>query len=115
MSDELTFNEYQEKSIETAIYPGQGTFLGVLYTTLGICGEAGEIAEKVKKALRDENGVISEERAAAIEKEVGDLLWYASNTLQEIKKKLGDAAEGNVAKLQSRKERGVLQGSGDDR
>ena len=108
-----SFGDYQTSSRATAVYPGAGDNL--LYPTLGLCGEAGEVAEKVKKMLRDDGGVLSEERRAALAKELGDVLWYAAQIATEAGLALDDIAEANIAKLRSRQERGVLQGSGDDR
>ena len=108
-----TFADYQTRSRATAVYPGAGDNL--LYPTLGLCGEAGEVAEKVKKMVRDDGGVLSEERRAALAKELGDVLWYAAQLATEAGLELDAIAEANLAKLLSRKERGVLQGSGDDR
>lgn len=110
----MNFDDYQEATAETAVYPGQGSTLGLLYVGLGL-GEAGEIQGKIKKILRDNDGVITDEVAAAIDKELGDLLWYVARTADEIGRKLSAIAQGNIDKLLDRKERGVLQGSGDDR
>jgi NTP pyrophosphatase (non-canonical NTP hydrolase) len=104
---------YQLRSRATAVYPGAGDNL--VYPALGLAGEAGEVAEKVKKAIRDDGGVLTEERRAAIAKELGDVLWYVAQLATEADLDLDEIAEGNLAKLLSRRERGVLQGSGDDR
>ncbi len=109
----MRLSEYQERSRATAVYPDAGDNL--LYPTLGLCGEAGEVAEKVKKMVRDDAGVLSEERRAALSKELGDVLWYAAQLATEAGLDLGEIAEANLAKLLSRRDRGVLQGSGDDR
>ena len=109
----MTFQEYQSKSRETAIYPDKDN--NFIYPTLGLVGESGEIAEKIKKVLRDSNGVISEEKRVELKKELGDVLWYISNLAVELKLDLDDIASTNIEKLFSRKERGVLGGSGDNR
>lgn len=109
----MRLSDYQERSRATAVYPDAGDNL--LYPTLGLCGEAGEVAEKVKKMVRDDAGVLSEERRAALSKELGDVLWYAAQLATEAGLDLGEIAEANLAKLLSRRDRGVLQGSGDDR
>lgn len=108
-----TFSDYQRDSRATAVYPDAGANL--LYPTLGLCGEAGEVAEKVKKMVRDDAGVLTEERRAALEKELGDVLWYAAQIATEAGLELDAIAEGNLAKLRSRQQRGVLTGSGDER
>ena len=112
---EMTFNEYQELAAGTAIYPKRGEISGLAYTALGLNGEAGEVAEKIKKALRDNNGVIDEAKTYELAKELGDVLWYVSETASQLNLSLGQIAEINVEKLYSRKDRGALQGSGDDR
>lgn len=109
----MEFREYQKKSRETALYPDKdGNFV---YPTLGLVGEAGEVAEKVKKILRDDGGVVSGEKREEIKKELGDVLWYLSQLATEFDLSLDNIAEENLIKLFSRKERGKLGGSGDDR
>jgi NTP pyrophosphatase (non-canonical NTP hydrolase) len=109
----LSFNEYQRQAFTTAVYPGKGS--NIIYTILGLCGEAGEVAEKIKKVLRDKGGVIDEETKEAIVKELGDVLWYVSATCGELNVEMEDVAKKNIAKLAARKAKGMLQGSGDNR
>ena len=109
----MTFEEYQKKSRETAIYPQVGS--NFIYPTLGLAGEAGEVAEKIKKVLRDNKGEISSEKKEEIKKELGDVLWYVAQLSSELGFSLDEVAENNLKKLFSRKERGKLQGSGDNR
>jgi NTP pyrophosphatase (non-canonical NTP hydrolase) len=109
----VDLSDYQTRSRVTAVYPGAGENL--IYPTLGLAGEAGEVAEKVKKLIRDDAGVLSEERRAAIAKELGDVLWYVAQVATEAGLDLDEVAAANLSKLLSRAERGVLQGSGDDR
>ena len=109
----MTFEEYQKKSRETAIYPDKDK--NFIYPTLGLVGEAGEIAEKIKKVLRDKNGVIDEETRKEISKELGDVLWYLSQLATEVELSLEEIAALNISKLQSRKDRGQLHGTGDNR
>jgi NTP pyrophosphatase (non-canonical NTP hydrolase) len=106
-------SDYQERSRATAVYPDAGENL--TYPALGLCGEAGECAEKVKKAIRDDGGVLSDERRAALAAELGDVLWYVAQLATEAGLDLDEIAEDNLAKLLSRRDRGVLQGSGDAR
>jgi NTP pyrophosphatase (non-canonical NTP hydrolase) len=109
----MELSEYQELSRRTATYPGAGENL--VYPTLGLAGEAGEVAEKVKKLLRDDGGVMSDERRAALAGELGDVLWYVAQVATEAHLDLEEIAQANLDKLLSRKERGVLSGSGDTR
>lgn len=109
----MDFSEYQRASRATAVYPNAGEDL--TYPALGLCGEAGEVAEKVKKAIRDDGGVLSEERRAALAAELGDVLWYLSQLATEADLDLDVIAAANLEKLLSRRARGVLQGSGDRR
>lgn len=111
----MTFDEYQDHAATTAIYPKRGEISGLAYTALGLNGEAGEVAEKIKKALRDNDGVISNAKTYELAKELGDVLWYVAETATQLNLSLGQIAEINVEKLYSRKVRGKLQGSGDER
>lgn len=109
----MELSEYQRQSRVTAVYPGAGE--NIIYPTLGLAGEAGEVAEKVKKMIRDDAGVLHDERRDAIAKELGDVLWYVAQVATEAGLDLDAIAAANLEKLLSRRDRGVLQGSGDDR
>jgi len=109
----LELADYQERSRVTAVYPDAGANL--LYPTLGLCGEAGEVAEKVKKMIRDDGGVLSDQRRDALAAELGDVLWYVAQLATEARLDLDAIAADNLAKLLSRRERGALSGSGDER
>jgi len=109
----MTFEEYQAKSRVTALYPDQGK--NFIYPTLGLTGESGEVAEKIKKVLRDKGGVIDDEVRGQVKKELGDVLWYLSQLASELGLTLEDVAAANIDKLYSRMERGTLHGNGDDR
>jgi NTP pyrophosphatase (non-canonical NTP hydrolase) len=109
----MTFEEYQKKSRKTALYPGTGG--NFIYPVLGLCGESGEVAEKIKKAVRDDGGEITAERKKELEKELGDVLWYLSQLATELGLSLDKIAETNIKKLYSRLDRGKLHGSGDNR
>lgn len=114
----MNFNDYQDSTATTAIYPGAGdenSYEGLSYATLGLVGEAGEIANKVKKIARDNEGVIGNATRAKLADELGDFLWYAAQLATQLGIDLSAAAEGNLAKLADRADRGVLQGSGDTR
>lgn len=107
-----TFNDYDEFVKGMKIYPEQ---YNTIYPALGLAGEAGEIAEKVKKVLRDNEGEWTADAKAAVLDELGDPLWYISALAQDLGFTLQDVIDNNVSKLTSRKCRGVLVGSGDDR
>jgi NTP pyrophosphatase (non-canonical NTP hydrolase) len=108
----VDLSEYQRLSRRTAEYPRDAW---LAYPALGLAGEAGEVAEHAKKAIRDDDGQVSEERRAAMAKELGDVLWYVAQLASELKLDLGEIAQANLDKLLSRQQRGVLSGSGDDR
>lgn len=109
----MTFDEYQKLSRKTAIYPNKGK--NFIYPTLGLAGEAGEIANKVKKVERDNGGVINEETKKEISKELGDVLWYLAQLSTELNLSLKEVAIENMKKLKSRQKRGKLKKSGDNR
>src|SRR5512146_1697818 len=98
----MDFNEYQIKSRKTAGYPAIGH--PVIYPTLGLANEAGEVAGKVKKVFRDQEGQISEETRAALKAELGDVLWYIAQVATELGLSLDEIAEHNITKLYSRLE-----------
>lgn len=109
----MDLQAYQAETAKTARYPDVGA--NPVYPTLGLCGEAGEVAEKVKKVLRDQGGQFSDESRAALALELGDVLWYLARLASELDLDLGAIAEANLAKLASRAERNVIAGSGDQR
>lgn len=113
----MDMNEYQQAARKTALYPGVGNNL--IYPTLGLADEAGEVVGKVKKLIRDKHKFtpeeLTDEERAEFKKEVGDVLWYVANFASEVGLTLDEVAVYNVEKLQSRQARGTLHGSGDDR
>ena len=109
----MTLEEYQQRAKRTAIYPNQGN--NFVYAALGLAGEAGEVSDKVKKVIRDKGGVLDEISRQEIAKELGDVLWYIATMATELNLSLELVAAQNLHKLLSRLERGVLQGSGDNR
>lgn len=108
----MELSEYQRLSRRTAEYPREAW---LAYPALGLAGEAGEVAEHAKKVIRDDGGLISEERRAAMSKELGDVLWYVAQLASELELELDEIAQANLDKLLSRQRRGVLSGSGDER
>lgn len=116
----LTLNDYQDGCAVTVKYPDSdtGNQNALNYTVLGLAGEAGEVADKWKKVLRGDFGTPGEmtpEIRDLMIKEVGDVLWYAARIATELGVSLADVAQGNLDKLASRLERGVVKGSGDER
>ena len=103
----MNMNDYQNQADTTAIYPAS---VQVLYPTLGLAGEAGEVANKVKKIVRD--GKLDKE---AIGSEIGDCLWYIAAICKDLGLKMEDVAQANLDKLRQRQEKGTLSGSGDTR
>jgi NTP pyrophosphatase (non-canonical NTP hydrolase) len=108
----LDFAEYQRFSRRTAEYPREAW---LSYPALGLAGEAGEVAEHAKKAIRDDAGTVSDSRRSAMAKELGDVLWYVTQLASELGLELESIARENLEKLFSRQRRGMLSGSGDDR
>jgi len=110
----MKFNEYQKKASELALYPEK---YKIIYPSLGLGNEAGEVMGKIKKWLRgdDGDGDMSEERRLALKDELGDVLWYLAVLSKDLGFLLEDVAELNIEKLYSRKDRGTLRGDGDKR
>ncbi len=112
----MDFNEYQKEASKTAIFDALGSeAMKLSYLALGVTGEAGEVAEKIKKILRDNDGVVTEEKRVDIAKEMGDVLWYLSQLARELGIDFEDVALRNIEKLQSRMQRDKIKGDGDNR
>lgn len=109
----MNLHDYQQQSWKTAIYPDRGN--NIVYPALGLAGEAGEVANKVKKIVRDHGGRLTPEIKEALIGELGDVLWYVAGLATELDVDLDMVAADNLAKLQSRQARGKLGGSGDQR
>ena len=109
----MDFTDYQQKAKATAKYPVIGH--GVIYPTLGLTNEAGEVSGKIKKVFRDKDGIISDETREALKAELGDVLWYLSQVATELNLSLDEIAEHNIAKLLDRQARGKIRGDGDNR
>ena len=110
----MTFDEYQDHAAQTALMKPTDD-RSLIYTALGLNGEAGEVADKVKKILRDKDGDFSQLDKDDISKELGDVLWYIAMFAKSLDISLSDVAQQNIDKLASRKARNTLQGSGDNR
>jgi len=110
----MTFEEYEKEALKTVISTDD-KFKDMLHWVLGLNGEAGEVAEKMKKIIRDKKSVISETDKQEMAKEIGDVLWYLAVFAYDLGIPLDEIAKTNLEKLHSRKERGVLGGDGDNR
>lgn len=108
----MEMNEYQQQALKTAIYSEDGR---AVYAALGLTGEAGEVADKIKKVLRDHGGVFDMACKWEIVKELGDVLWYLSLMAHDLGFTLDDVAQMNLDKINSRQLRGRIHGTGDDR
>ena len=108
----MTFNDYQQNAVATAIY---GAGHSILYPALGLANEAGEVLGKIKKVLRDRDGIFDEETNEQIGKEIGDVLWYIAALSRDLNLSMDKIAEDNIQKLLDRQKRGAIQGSGDNR
>ena len=103
---------YQKVALTTAIYPREQA---IIYPTLGLTGEAGEVANKVKKIIRDGSDSKDEKLVSEIKAEIGDCLWYIAVLANDFDIKLSDIASANIEKLATRKSKGTIHGSGDNR
>jgi len=108
----LTFTSYQDKASTTAIYPDS---MKVLYPAMGLPSEVGEMLNKLKKVFRDDEGVITADKRAELQDELGDVLWYIAQLSNDLDISMEFAAKTNLDKLASRQERNQLQGKGDNR
>ena len=113
----MKFDEYQEKAAKYDLSEATTDLkaVGFIEKVLGLTGEAGETADKIKKILRDKDGVVSPEDRELIVKELGDTLWYIALIARYLKVPLSDVASGNIRKLESRWQRDKLHGEGDER
>lgn len=129
MNSEITFSEYQEEAKKTAVSPDievvlERTWEGDpvrtaqvdwVYPAIGLADEAGEVLGKLKKVIRDQDGHILGSQLNSLASEIGDVLWYLSELSSQLGLSLGNIASNNLSKLADRQERGVIQGSGDNR
>lgn len=115
----ITFEEYQRRAHETAVYPGADpantSAPALCYLGLKLAGESGEVAEKLGKLYRDHQGKFPPAFRAELAKELGDVLWYVSELAYVLGVSLEDVASGNVKKLADRQARNALKGDGDNR
>jgi NTP pyrophosphatase (non-canonical NTP hydrolase) len=110
----MTLDEYQKRALQTAVF-NDDEFKDTAHWVFGITGEAGEIAEKMKKIIRDKDGIINKADKQELVKEVGDVLWYLAVFAKQLNVSFEEIGRVNLDKLQSRKDRDVIKGSGDNR
>jgi len=106
----MNFNEYQKLARSTAIYPKESK---VIYPALGLCGEAGEVADKIKKTIRGDSSL--DEVSGNIAGELGDVLWYLAILADDLEVDLEDIVQNNIDKLQRRMKSNKIKGDGDNR
>lgn len=111
----MDFNEYQKLSSRTATFEGKVGEYKLMYLCLGLAGESGEVIEKIKHVIRDQDGVMTDERREGIKNELGDVLWYLSQLARTIGVEFDDVASANIEKLADRHARGVIKSEGDTR
>ena len=109
----MTLDEYQQEALVTAVFHDE--FKDIAHWVLGINGEAGEIAEKLKKIIRDKNGALSDDDKHEIAKEIGDVLWYLAVLSHQLDINFNEIGRMNIEKLRSRQARGKIHGNGDNR
>ena len=110
----MNIDDYQQQALTTVLSSGD-EFKDLMHWVLGLNGEAGEVAEKLKKILRDKDCVVSDADKTEMAKELGDVLWYLAVFAHDLGVPLSEIAQANLDKLKSRKARGMLGGSGDNR
>lgn len=111
----MTLNEYQQQAMTTRLPGTYDEGKKIIYPTLGLTGESGEVSDKVKKVLRDNGGDFNDEQRVAIAKELGDVMWYVAALAKDLDYSLDEICAMNLKKLSDRKNRNKLHGNGDDR
>ena len=113
----MEFDEYQSRAAKYDLSEATADLkaVGFIEKVLGLVGEAGETADKIKKILRDKDGVVSDEDRELVVKELGDVLWYVASIARYLDVPLSEVASGNIDKLESRWQRNKLHGEGDER
>lgn len=105
-----SMDQYQSEVVSMAIYPNAGH--NFVYPALGLAGEAGEVSEKIKKLIRDDDSIVTDRKREELKEELGDVLWYVAAVAAEFQLSLSDIADANIEKLRLRKKRGTFHGSG---
>lgn len=111
----MDLNDYQQRASKTATFDPNDAVYSLMYLSMGLAGESGEVIEKLKKVVRNDDGVMSEEKRIEIVRELGDVLWYLSQFARVLNVPFSDVAEANIKKLSDRAERGVIESEGDNR
>jgi len=111
----MDFDEYEKLASRTALFDESQPLYRLYDLGLGIAGESGELAEKLKKAIRDDGGEITDERREALKREIGDVLWYLSQLSRALNVPFSEVASANIKKLKDRYARDAIKGSGDNR
>ena len=111
----MDFDEYQRLAEKTATFDPNDRVYSLMYLSMGLAGESGEVIEKLKKVVRNDGGEMSEEKRREIAKELGDVLWYLSQFARVLNVPFNEVAEANIKKLSDRAERGVIKSEGDNR
>ena len=115
ISSNMTFNEYQEKTNETAIYDKSDPYYALIYNITGICGEAGECSNVMQKSMRKGEKTISPELKQTMLSEISDVLWFCAQACRMLETDFSDVAKYNIEKLLDRKRRNKINGSGNNR
>ena len=108
----LELNDYQKAALATAIYPQEKK---IIYPLIGLAGETGEVADKIKKEIRDRDSEFGTDSRREIAKEIGDVMWYLASLANDLGYTLDDIARMNIEKIQSRQHRDKIHGDGDNR
>ncbi|XKT74579.1 MAG: nucleoside triphosphate pyrophosphohydrolase family protein [Patescibacteria group bacterium UBA2163] len=111
----MDFNDYQTKASSTNTQTEKGAQFMLMYLSMGLAGESGEVVEKLKKVVRNDDGVVTDEKREDLKKELGDVLWYLSQFADALGISFDDVAEANIAKLADRAKRDVIKSEGDNR
>ena len=111
----MDFNEYQKLATRTAGFTGKLAEVELLYLGLGVTSEAGEVADKIKKLMRNDDGDISDEKRDGLKHELGDVLWYLSQIARVLDISFNEVGTANIEKLADRATRGVIKSTGDTR
>lgn len=109
MSKITNFEDYKQAIDPLVLYPRNTQIEALQYVALGLNGEAGEVAEQIKKAMRNDGGELTGDRLEALKKEAGDVLWYLTRLAAELNSTLDEIAQINVEKLNQRQEKGNLR------